>query len=307
MQTTIIFLSVFFFGSAWAPGAFAGEPLFGYVYTTDTVPKGAFEIEQWLTDREGQAQGTFHHLDMRTEVEYGVSDRFQLAGYLNYMYADESANSVQGKTEGIEIPATHNSAEPYRQGRLEGVSIEAIYRVLSPYLDPVGLALYVEPEIGAYAKGIELRGILQTNYFDDRLVLAANAWVEFEREAGSNLVVPGSGDVPDGSSRDATYAEIDMGASYRFMSNWSAGVEFRNHNEYAGFTLGQSAQDHSAFFFGPNVHYGGQSWFFTLSLLRQLGALTYNDDQRSQTANGLLYGDEHSTWDGIRLKVGFPL
>jgi len=284
----------------------ASEPLFGYIYTTDLLPKGKFEIEQWITDRDGQAEGQFHHLDMSTELEYGVTDNFQLAFYLNYMYANESANSVDGKTEGIEIPYNFDGSQHYSQFRVDGASIEVMYRLLSPYIDPFGLALYAEPEIGIYEQGLELRAILQKNFMDDQLVLAANIWVEYDREQNSNLVTPGSDDVPDNSFSNATYAELDLGASYRVISNWSIGVEFRDHNEFRGLSLNRTDQDHTAFFLGPNVHYAAEKWFFTLSFLRQLGAYAYTTDQQAEIAYGRLYGDEHTTWDGIRLKVGFP-
>jgi hypothetical protein len=289
-----------------SPRAHASEPLFGYIYTTDLLPKGKFELEQWFTDREGQVQGHFHHVDMSTEIEYGVNDNFQVAFYLNSMYANESANSVRGKTEGIEIPFDHNPDESYSQFRVDGVSMEFMYRFLSPYVDPIGLAVYAEPEFGAYSKGLELRAIVQKNLLDDLLVLDANIWVEFEREDSSNLVDPGSTDLPDGVPSNATYAEIDLGASYRFTKGWTFGLELRNHNEYAGLSLNRTDQDHTAFFFGPNIHYAAEHWFFTFSILRQLGAFAYTDDQKAQLAYGRLYGDEHTTWDGIRLKVGFP-
>ena len=284
----------------------ADEPVFGYVYLTDLQPKGKWELEQWLTDREGQAHGYFHHLDMRTEVEYGVTDKFQLSVYANYLWANESGNSVRGLTEGIEIPADHDPNQPYNQLRFEGFSLEAIYRFLSPYVDPVGLAAYIEPEFGPYANGLEARVILQKNFLEDQLILAANGWVELDKENGSNLVPPGSTEVPDGSVTQNTYLEFDLGASYRFASHWSAGFEFRDHNEYSGFTLNGSAQAHGAVFLGPNVHYGSEHYFFTIAVLRQMAVATYTDDQRAQTYNGLLYGDEHTTWDGIRVKVGFP-
>jgi hypothetical protein len=286
--------------------AHADEPLFGYMYTTDLQPKGKFEFEQWITDREGQAFGHFHHFDMSSEVEYGVTDNFQVAGYLNYMYANENANSVRGLTEGIEIPFDHNPNQPYNAARFDGVSLELMYRFLSPYLDPIGFSIYVEPELGFYEHGVEFRTIFQKNFFDDQLVLDANAWAEWENEQSSNLVTPGSTDVPDQSFSDNTYAEIDLGASYRIASNLYVGLEFRDHNEYRGVTLSHALQDHTAFFLGPNIHYAAEKWFFTLSVLRQLHAIAYTDEQRAQIYNGLLYGDEHTTWDGIRLKVGFP-
>jgi hypothetical protein len=293
---------------AGATPATADEPLFGYVYATGTQPKGTWEVEQWITDRDGQAHGHFHALKMATELEYGVTNKFQLSGYLHYSYEDASGNSVRGLTEGIDIPYDHNSNTPYHGTRFDGVSVEALYRVMSPYIDPIGLAFIVEPEFIARESGLELRAIVQKNFLDDRLVFAGNAWVEFEREAGSNLVVPGSGAIPTGTKDAATYGELDFGVSYRFMPDWSVGLEFRNHNEWDGWTLNHSRQDHTAFFIGPDIHYAAQHWWVTLSALHQLpSAQGYTPDQAAEMHDGYLYGDEHTSWDGIRLKVGYEL
>lgn len=273
--------------------AFAGEAAFGYVYTTDVMPKGKFEVEQWLTDREGQAHGRFHDLQMRTEVEYGVTNNFQLAGYLNYSYLDANRNSTSGVTEGLDIPADHDPTRPYRRFRYDGVSAEAIWRVMSPYKDPIGLAFYVEPEVGPRENAVEVKILLQKNYLDDRLVLAANLWSELEREK-----VEGEG------WHKAAVWELDLGASYRFRPNWSAGLEFRNHNEFQGWTLDHAKQEHTAYFIGPTIHYAGERWFVTATALYQLHAKAYSDDQREQIAHGRIYGDEHTTWDGLRLKIG---
>ena len=288
----------------------ADEPLFGYMYTTDLQPKGKFEFEQWITDREGQAYGHYHHFDMSSEVEYGVTDNFQIAGYVNYMYLSASQNSVRGLTEGIEIPYDHDPNTPYNAVRFDGVSIELMYRILSPYLDPIGFSVYLEPEVGTWESGVEFRTIFQKNFLEDQLILDFNAWAEIDHEKSSNLVVPGTPDtdsaVPDGSYSTNTYAELDLGASYRVASNWYVGLEIRDHNEYRGVTLSGQNQDHTAFFLGPNVHYAAEHWFFTLSLIRQIFAIAYTDDQKAEMQGNLLYGDEHTTWDGIRLKVGFP-
>lgn len=300
----IVFAAITF--ASFFSTAHAGEPFFGYVYTTDTTPAGRWELEQWITDREGQANGHFHHFHFNTEVEYGVTDAFQVALYTNFMYDNDNKNSVAGRTEGIEIPYDHDPNTPYNAFRFDGVSMEFLYRLLSPYTDPLGLAVYLEPEVGPIERGLEFRTILQKNFMDDQLVLALNGWIEFEKEKGSNLVTPGSTDTPDGAWAKATMLEADLGASYRVAPGWFVGLEFRNHNEYAGWTLSSNNQDHTAFFLGPNVHYASQHWFFTLTVLRQLAAVAYNDDQRAQMQGGLLYGDEHTTWDGIRLKVGFP-
>jgi hypothetical protein len=288
----------------FAPSARADEPVFAYSYTTDLLPHGKYDVEQWLTDRDGQAYGYYHELQGRTEFEYGVTDDFQLAFYGNYSYVGAYHNSVNHLTEGIDIKS---SADPYRSYgnlRYDGVSVEATYRFMSPYTDWFGLAGYIEPEVGPKEYGVELRGIVQKNFLDDRLVLAVNFWMELEREAGSNLGAVGAEEGPAGNKTNATYAEIDVGASYRFAENWSAGIEFRNHREYAGYSLQHTDQDHTAYFLGPNIHYADERWYATLAVLRQLSAIGFTDDQKAQMLHGLLYGDEHTTWDGIRLIVG---
>ena len=50
-----------------APAAHADEPLFGYVYTTDILPKGKGEVEAWSTSREGRSQGRYHLWQGRAE------------------------------------------------------------------------------------------------------------------------------------------------------------------------------------------------------------------------------------------------
>src|SRR5438876_9099250 len=63
--------------------AAADEPLFGFVYTTDLLPQGEFEIEQWLTWRRQKAHGSFNVFEHRTEFSYGVTSDLQLSLYAN--------------------------------------------------------------------------------------------------------------------------------------------------------------------------------------------------------------------------------
>ena len=169
---------------------------------------------------------------------------------------------------------------PYRAARFDGFSFEAVYRVLSPYLDPVGLAFYVEPEFGPYDSGLELRAILQKNFLDDRLVLRGQFLGRIRaggreqprspREHWSPRWRQGGGD--DGGIRPGRVVPL--------RAELVVGLEFRNHNEFERLDVGVTAiRRHTAFFLGPNIHYGGERWFFTLSALRQLGAIAFNDDQ----------------------------
>jgi hypothetical protein len=51
-----------------------------------------------------------------------------------------------------------------------------------------------------------------------------------------------------GYERDGVF-EWFAGVSYRFIRNWSAGLEFWNHHEFADATV----REHSAYFIGPTV------------------------------------------------------
>ena len=66
------------------------------------------------------------------------------------------------------------------ESKYVGVSLEGIYRVLSPYIHPIGLALYLEPTVGPGLRELESRLILQKNFLDDTLVIAVNLTVAQE-------------------------------------------------------------------------------------------------------------------------------
>src|SRR3954469_20997422 len=88
----------FLAAALFAGAAAAGESPFGYVYTTDTHPRGTREVEQWLTHRYGQSRGSYDLWQGRTELEYGVTDRLQTAVYLNYASVSALHNRPEGAT-----------------------------------------------------------------------------------------------------------------------------------------------------------------------------------------------------------------
>ncbi len=90
----LMLASMLGFGSA----AQAEESLFGYIYTTDLLPAGAREVEQWMTWRHGKTQGEFDVWEGRTAIEYGVTDRFQVALYADYVKAQAYHDGIDGST-----------------------------------------------------------------------------------------------------------------------------------------------------------------------------------------------------------------
>jgi hypothetical protein len=113
-----------------AAPARADEPLFGFVYTTDLLPRDQWEVEQWLTWRAHKKVGTFNVLEIRHEVEYGLTDALQIAAYLNWEWAEAHDNNViDGTTLPPETFANVAVApnENVRLTKLTGVAGEAIF------------------------------------------------------------------------------------------------------------------------------------------------------------------------------------
>ena len=291
-----------------AGAAHADEPLFGYVYTTDVLPKGKREIEQWATLREGRSQGQFHVLQARTEVSYGLTDSVQLSGYLNYDWADAWHNTPSGETAPPEVYADY-SVEPDKRlnrGRFEGISGEVIWRLVSPYTKPVGVAMYVEPTIGPRTREMEYRLLLQKNLHDDRIVLAANVtWgQEWRRLLPDPEADPGSEEARTHWDKE-TDINFGVGASWRFRENWSVGLEALNEREWAGLNPFKSAnRTNVAYYVGPNIHYGGEHWFATATFLAQAGmAKDYANPAPGFVVDGISNADDFEKFR-LRVKVG---
>ncbi len=136
--------------------AHAGEGAFGWIYTLDLQPKGKLEFEQRLQLNQQQASGTYNAWTSRTELEYGLTNDLQIAGYINSYYTDASQNYTNPEacgdsatcTGGYGVPSSHDPSTPYRKSGIEGGSLEAIYRISNPVTSPVGVGLYLEPTWG---------------------------------------------------------------------------------------------------------------------------------------------------------------
>lgn len=256
-----------------ASAAFAGEGAFGWVYSLDLQPKGKYEVEQKADVTHGHATGQYTFGLYRTELEYGVSNDLQIAGYLNaatirahqnYLDADVCAGVGTPCTAGFGVPSPHNDKGRYSLNEIDGASLEAIYRLSNPVTSPVGVALYIEPTWGRLENELELRALFQSNFLDDRLIVVANVLYEMEKEkyAQDGVILNSMGD-------------LLYGASYRFASNWSAGAEGRFHTDHDGYYFNKRTQQ--ANFIGPNLHYAAQNWWVTAAWRHQIGGSCFND------------------------------
>ncbi|GJE37353.1 DUF6662 family protein [Methylobacterium persicinum] len=273
--------------------SFAGEPLFSRVYTTDTEPAGHIEIEQVVRNRNSRSMGTYNAFDFRTEFEIGVTDDFQASLYVNnlMMHAKGAPDDDDplGAT-GFRRTGTY----------FQGLSMEFIYRLYSPYKDGFGLAFYLEPEFGAHdlhdglaysgTVGGEYRIIFQKNFLDDQLIFTYN------------LVLETEGIRFKGEKRYTGELDFnnEVGLAYRFAPNWFAGIEGRNHNEYGQF----HKFEHSVYWAGPAIHYGGERFWATLGYLRQVYGSPHGIDENGTPVGRNLFLRSHER-NEITLKVGY--
>lgn len=274
-----------------AATATAGEGSFGWIYTLDLQPKGTWEFEQKLQLNRGHDQGHFDLWQARTEVEYGVTNDFQLAGYLNTSHVDAHGNYADGSTGGWLVPSSAGT-DRYKKTRVDGVSLEGIWRVTNPVVDPIGLGFYLEGTTGPIKDEVEGRILLQKNFLDDRLVWATNIHASMEK-------------VKFDSAEIGRESMIDllMGFTYRFANNWTAGWEWRHHNDFDGYHYDNRTQ--RADFMGPNVHFATKDWWVTAAWRYQIGGTCWAPGDAECSPLKKMVWDSHSR-NEYMLKFGMP-
>lgn len=285
-----------FLAFVFVPGVTrADEPLFGFTYTTDTLPKGKSEVEQWSTTRFTKAQGKFLLQENRTELSYGLTDRFQLSLYQDYDSTAAYHNGPFGATTPGE-PFSYDSPDAnahYNNTAYIATDVESIFRILSPYEHFLGFGVYSEERAGKDFFETENRLLFQKNFRDDRVVLAANFTYAPELRAN-----PGS------LSLNETDINQDYGATYRFIRNWSLGAELLNEREFNSWTFWKH-EINDAYFVGPSLHYGGRHFFATGSFFEQTPwATTHSATVSGAVVDGRDYDNDFEKYR-VRVKVGW--
>ncbi len=218
----------------------ADDRYFTYTYEPKVLAAGAAEFEQWTTLRAGKENGVYSRWDLRSEFEFGLTDRLTTALYLNFRSTHfDSADDALDEDE----------------FEFKGISSEWKYKLFDPTADPVGFLLYGELTTSFDELELEEKLVLGKNF--DRLILAFNAnseqeWEFEEEKTESELVV-----------------EFTAGAALKVTDRFSVGVELREKNVFPD----MEELEHAAFFAGPAIHYSTEKWWATLTFLPQIVAL----------------------------------
>ncbi len=257
----------------------ADEHLFGFVRGAETLPAGHADLYQFTTLRAGKDTGIYRAWDFETEAEYGFTDKLQgsLSLLQNYFHLKDVTDLDDGN-----------------RYHFAGIEASSKYRLKSPFKDGYGLA--IRPEIG-FRRYDDVGGLLeyellagatliyQRNYFDDTLVFSANVGFDFTW-----------GKKPAEQYDHEVLLDGRAGLSYRFASNWFAGIETTYHAEYPNFDLG--TLEHLVVFTGPSLHYSARRWWMTLTWVYQV----YGQEVDASVPHKA-YAEE--TRNEYRLKFGF--
>lgn len=248
----------------------ADERRFTYVYEPETLPAGALEFENWVTLRsqrsEEVGQDNYNRWDLRQELEYGVSDRYTVALYLNE------------KAESYRNPATDEDVSKFE---FKGISLENRFNVLNPAEYAVGFTLYLEGRYSGEEAELEQKLI-----FGQRHGLWKWAFnVEHATEWEHNL-------------RDV---KGELGASFGLARDlgrhWALGLELRSDTHLPEY----ERVANSALFLGPVLSYRQERWWFALSVLPQIYGWNFHGDPDGE---GSLDLKSHERLN-IRLLIGF--
>lgn len=262
----------------FSTAAQADENLFAYSYGSETLPSGGTEAYLWATDRRGKGEGNYNAQDYKFELEHGFTNRLQASVYMNFLSVH--ADGLEPVIEDVD-----------RNFAWNGMQASVKYAILSPYQDPIGLAIYLEPGFARYSskdgereeqRTLEAKILLQKNFAGDRVIWVGNLTgeQEWEREIGG----------------DEWGKELELEASTGLGMRVAQGLQLGAEGRYSSVYV-HGDREKWAFFAGPTIHYAAKKWWGTLSYQHQLDG---NPGALSNSRNLDSYTNRE-----IRLKLGY--
>ncbi len=276
--------------------ASAEENLFGYVRGAETLPKGSVEAYQWITQRADKGQGVYRALDFTTELEYGVTDRFQLSGELTAMSLETAGLLIDG----------YLPADKKFDFRPKSIEIGFKYNFLSPAKDDIGLSAItsleygrLDPHSGQKKTEYEVESSLQLQKYlmEGQLVWVNNLGLRAayeKRYVIDNL--PTDFDWPTDPEMEIS-VKLGSGLSYRFAPGWFLGGEVLRESEYET----EVGLERWSLFAGPTLHWADQHWWSTLTYFKQLQGGGERYAGQSDTDLHLIEKTQYE----VRFKLGY--
>lgn len=276
--------------------ALAGENLFGVMQGAETLPEGAYELYFKTNIRDDKGQGSYRAINLETELEYAVTNRFSASAAFKMMSLDTSGLIIDGY-----LPKEEDFGF-----RTQGMEAKLKYMFLSPALDDIGLSttltfdydwLDVHSGQDKDTYSMEFDTIAQKYFLEGELVWLANAGVEATYADRAEIDdLPEDFDWPTDPEMEIEL-KFGTGLSYRFAPKWFIGAEVFYETEFET----EVGQERWSVFAGPSLHYGSQTWWATLAWLPQLSGGGEQYEGQTDTDLHLI----EKTKQEYRLKIGF--
>jgi hypothetical protein len=276
--------------------ALADENLLGYTRGAETLPKGSGEFYQWFTQRSDKDAGHYRALDTKTEIEYGVTDRFQVSAELNGLAINTSGLLINGY-----LPGDNKTGL-----RARSLELGVKYNFLSPAKDDIGLSAIaslefgrLDPHSGRKKSEVEMEVELQVQkyFMEGQLVWIGNIGGRAAREKRAAIAnLPEGFDWPTDPEMELQ-TKLATGLSYRFAPGWYVGGELLRESEYET----EVGLERWSLFGGPSIHYAGKQWWATITAFKQIrGGGEKYDGQIDQRLHLI-----EKTKNEVRVKLGY--
>lgn len=274
----------------------ADENLFGYVKGVEVIPEGGWEFYSVTTSRSDKGEGSYQAWDQEFEIEYGVSNRFNVSGSLTGLSVDTHGLLIDGY-----LPEEVDTGL-----QLSGMEVAGKYNFLRPAIDGAGLSgrmaleyEWLDKHSGQNKRSITVDvDILAQKYFlDGQLVWVGNLGMETTWDDRSYIAgLPEGFDWPQDPEMEIGL-KLGTGLTYRFAPNWFIGAEALYETEFET----EVSQERWSLFAGPTVHYGSNKWWGTLTWFPQIAGGGEQYEGQTNTDLHLI----EKTKQEARLKIGF--
>lgn len=224
--------------------ASATERRFAVSYETTTAPAGTVEVEQQFAWEKGSGFDTY---GFRQEVEFGITDRFQLAFYL--------------------FDFEHAREADFHGTLWTGSGIEAVYQLTDPNKDAFGSALYGEAIMNDTELELEGKILLQKNF--GPFILVYNGVIEAHWE--------------DRYAHQVGVLEQTLGLSYQVAPSFSVGFEAKHEVAFDEWKHNEG----NAVFVGPNVSFRKGKFFAAVAGLMRVSDVPGEPHLELNTVVGL--------------------
>ena len=220
---------------------------FSWTYESTTLPKGAIDIEPWVTFSSGR-DNFYRKYESRLEFETGLTDKLQTAVYLNTSHETKAILNGDGEVIGL--------------GESTGFSFSNEWKLnlLDPSISPVGLGVY--GEYGISTDEVELEFKLLLDKRTPKSILAYNFVTELEFEKDFEA------DEAAIETEKEFIIENDLAYMYLFNPNFGLGIEAHNSN-----VIDEGEWEHSVLYVGPTLFFSQKNFYAIVNALPQIGDL----------------------------------